>query len=441
MRRVGLKALLALTLLTTQAGAAPKLDRVEQRLAAAAAAPAEHQRSIELLERLVNVNSGTLNLAGVEQVGRMMRAELEPLGFEVRWIPMKQVERAGHLVATHRGSGRGQRMLLIGHLDTVFELDSPFQKWVRRGDVAEGPGTNDMKGGLVVMLSALRAMHASGVLKDADVTIVLTGDEEKVGRPHSVSRADLLAAARASDVALDFETLARLEGRDAGSIARRSSSGWTLRATGKQAHSSGVFSAGVGYGAVYELARILDEFRRELPERWLTYNVGLLVGGTTAEVNAEATAGSATGKQNIVAPVAIAQGDLRTVSDEQTTRVREKMRAIVARHLPQTDAEISFADGYPPMAPSEGNRALLARLNQVNRDLGLPEMQELDPALRGAADIGFVATEVDGLAGLGAAGTGAHAPGETVDLTSLPRQTQRAALLMYRLSRERRAAR
>lgn len=425
---------LAAALLVTQAGAAaPKLTAVERKMVAAASADID--RSIALLERLVNTNSGTLNLAGVEQVGRMMRAELEPLGFQVRWAPMQQVGRAGHLIATHKGSGRGRRMLLIGHLDTVFEPDSPFQKWTRRGDVAEGPGSNDMKGGLVVMLQALRAMKTAGALDAADITIVLTGDEERVGRPQTISRADLLAAARQSDLALEFETLARSSGQDMGSISRRSSSGWELKVTGKQGHSSRIFSEASGAGAIYELARILDAFREELPEPYLTFNTGIAVGGTTAELDA-ATGGKASGKQNIIPAVAVAQGDIRTLSEEQTARVREKMRAIVAGHLPQTGAEITFTDGYPAMAPTAESRALLARLNEVNRDLGLPPMPELDPMQRGAGDIAFVAGIVPGLVGVGAAGEGAHSPGETVDLRSLERQAQRAAILMHRLSRE-----
>jgi glutamate carboxypeptidase len=329
-------------------------------------------------------------------------------------------------------------MLLIGHLDTVFELDSPFQKWTRRGDIAEGPGTSDMKGGLVVMLSALKAMQTAGVLKDADITIVLTGDEERVGRPHSISRADLLAAARVSDVALEFEGLADVDGRDHGSIARRSSSSWTLTVTGKQGHSSRVGSEASGYGAIYELARILDEFRRELPEQNLTYNTGLVLGGTTVAMNADGVSGTASGKTNVIPPAAVAHGDMRTLSDEQTSRVRARMQAIVARHLPVTGAEISFRDGYPAMPPTAGSRALLASLNRINRDLGLPEMPELDPLQRGAGDIAFV-SHLPGLVGLGAGGSGAHAPGETVDLRTLNRQAKRAAILMHRLSREPRA--
>jgi glutamate carboxypeptidase len=401
-----------------------------------AAVEANHARNLELLERLVKVNSGTMNFAGVEQVGRMLRAELEPLGFEVRWIPMAKAGRAGHLVATHKGDGRGKRLLLIGHLDTVFELDSPFQGWTRRGDIAEGPGVGDMKGGDVIMVAALRAMQAAGTLKDADITVVLTGDEEKPGAPLTVARADLIAAGHASDVALDFEGLSRERGRDIGSIARRSSTSWTITAKAKSGHSSGVCQPGVGCGAVYELARILDQFRRELAEPNLTYNVGLIVGGSSAGLNAGDTGGQATGKPNVIASDAVARGDIRTLSPQQEARVRAKMQAIVARHLPMTDASIAFAeDGYPPMAPTAGNKALLAKLNEVNRSLGLAEMPAGDPARRGAGDISFVAF-IDGLVGLGMAGEGSHAPGETADLMSLDVQAKRAALLMSRLAKE-----
>lgn len=413
--------------------AAPK-DSADAKMVAAI--EADHERNVKLLEALVRVNSGTMNLAGVEQVGRMLTPEFEQLGFTVRWIPMAKVGRAGHLIATHKGDGKGKRLLLIGHLDTVFEPDSPFQGWKRTGDLVEGPGVGDMKGGDVVIVAALRAMQAAGTLKKADITVVLTGDEEKPGAPLAEARADLIAAARASDVALDFEGLSQRDGQDIGSIARRSSTSWTIRAKARSGHSSGVCRPYAGCGAIYELARIVDEFRRELPEPNLTYNVGLIVGGTSAELNAADTGGEATGKPNVIAAEAVARGDIRTLSPEQEERVRGKMRAIVARHLDKTQAEIAFSDdGYPPMAPSEGNRALLAKLNEVNKALGLPEMPAGDPAGRGAGDISFVAF-IDGLVGMGMAGEGSHAPGETADLKSLDRQAKRAALLMTRLSKE-----
>lgn len=396
---------------------------------------ADHERNVQVLHDLVLVNSGTQNLKGVEQVGAMLRPLFEALGFTVRWIPMTHAGRAGHLVAEHRGNGRGKRLLLIGHLDTVFEPDSPFQGWKRTGDIVEGPGVGDMKGGDVIMLAALKAMQAAGTLKDADIVVVLTGDEESPGSPLSVARADLIEAGRRSDVALDFEGLQREGGRDIGSIARRSSTSWTITARARSGHSSGVCKPQVGCGAIYELTRILDAFRRELAEKDLTYNVGMILGGSSMALNAGETGGTATGKPNVIASDAMARGDIRTLSPEQEARVRARMQAIVGQNLAHTEAALSFSDdGYPPMAPTAGNKALLAQLNQVNAALGLPEMPAGDPANRGAGDISFVAF-IDGLVGLGMAGEGSHAAGETADLNSLDVQAKRAALLMTRLSK------
>jgi glutamate carboxypeptidase len=423
--------LAALLLLALPAAAQAQSSPAEQAMMRTV--EQEHDRHIALLERMVNQNSGTLNLAGVRAVGDMVRAELEPLGFQVRWVDMAETGRAGHLVATH--PGRGRNVLLIGHLDTVFEADSPFQTFQRDGARATGPGVGDDKGGVVVIIAALRAMQAAGTLADANVTIVLTGDEERIGAPAAVARRDLIAAGQAADFALEFENLAVEDNQDFGTIARRSSNNWTLTTTGRTGHSSGVFNDTLGYGAIYEMARILDGFRRELPEPNLTYNVGVIAGGTPAAIDAEGFSVTASGKTNIVASTAIARGDLRTLTREQDERIRAGMRTIVDDHLPRTEAELVFGEGgYPPMAPSEGNRALLARLNAVNRDLGLPGMAEYDPARRGAADSGFVAQDVDTLGGLGVAGGGAHAEGEWADLDSLVRQAQRAAVLISRLS-------
>jgi glutamate carboxypeptidase len=400
----------------------------------------EQARTLGLLEKMVNQNSGTLNAAGVEAVGQMVRAELEPLGFEVKWVPIPEAKRAGHIVATHKGDGRGKRMLLIGHLDTVFEPDSPFQRFVRKdAETVEGPGVGDDKGGIAVMVAALRAMQAAGTLKTADIEIVLTGDEEDAGSPIAVSRRDLVAAAGRNDIALDFENLSTENGKDMGAIARRGSAEWQVKTSGRPGHSSRIFSDVSGNGAIYELTRIVAAFRQELPEPNLTFNVGLLVGGTTATLDATATRGEATGKTNIIPEVAIARGDIRTLSLDQYERVTAKMGEIVGKHLPGATAELTLFEGaYPPMAPTPGNQALLDRLNLVNRDLGLEAMQPIDPLKRGAGDIGFVAHLLPGLVGLGPAGAGSHAMGETVDVPSIWRQAKRASILMTRLAKEKR---
>jgi len=423
-------------LLASQACAALSSD--EKKISAAV--DASQDRDFPLLQTLVDQNSGTRNVEGVRAVAAMMQAELEPLGFTVKWVPMPETGRAGHLVATHKG--RGKHILLIGHMDTVFEKDSPFQKMVRHGDMVEGPGVSDMKGGLVIMVSALRAMKAAGTLKPADIRIVLSGDEESAGRPVSLARADMIEAGKWADAALEFEGLAQDHGQDVGSISRRGSITWTLTTTGHTAHSAGIFNQTEGFGANYELARIIDTFRRELREPNLTYSVGIMLGGVTVTPSAtteEAVGGTAQGKANIIAGQGYATGDIRALSNEQALRIEDKMRAIVADHLQGTGAEIKFSEGYPAMAPTEGSRALLAQLNGINRDLGLAQMGELDPMRRGAGDIAFVAPYTSGLVGTGAAGDGAHAIGETADLTSFPRQAKRAAILMTRLGKQKSA--
>lgn len=423
-----------LALAATIAAPANALTSAEKRMVATV--DAGQAASVALLERLVNQNSGTMNLDGVSKVGVAMRAELDALGFVCSWVPMTLTGRAGHLIATHRGKAGHKRLLLIGHLDTVFELDSPFQKFVRDGDSATGPGVGDDKGGMVVMLAALAAMKAAGTLAAANIEIVLTGDEENSGDPVEISRNDLIKAGKRADAALDFEGLVRENGRDMGSISRRSSNSWVLKTSGKSGHSSRIFSDEAGNGAIFELTRILHAFRAELPEENLTFNIGLISGGATAEIAADGAHASATGKTNIIPAVGLASGDFRTLSDEQTARVRAKMTAIVEQHLQGSSASIAFDAGYPPMAPTPGNQALLVRLNRINQDLGLVQMATLDPLKRGAGDISFVARDVDGLIGLGPYSFGDHAPGETVDLASISTQAKRAALLMSRLSAE-----
>jgi len=403
----------------------------------------ETPASIALLERLVNINSGTMDLAGVIGVKDVLVPKIEALGFRVEWHAMEQLDhRAGDLVATHAcpsGPGKcGKRILAIGHMDTVFELSSPFQRYSvvpdTKGNTATGPGVNDMKGGLVVLLTALDAMQSAGALEHAEIEIVLSGDEESHGNPIAVSRKDMIEAAQHADVALEFETGGLVKGRDAASISRRGSISWHLETTGKTGHSSGVFNEDMGYGAIYELTRILDAFRTQLIEPGITYNVGLIAGGTSATVSGSGA--TVTGKSNVIPPVALANGDLRCLSDEQAAHIQAKMQAIVAEHLPKTGATISFGDGYPAMPATAAGHALVAQLNQVNATLGYPAMEEMDPMLRGAGDISFVAPYIPGLVGTGAMGSGAHAEGETVLLDSIPRQAKRSALLIYRLSKQ-----
>jgi len=413
---------------------AQALSPEEERIVSLVKANA--RKALTLLEKTVNINSGTMNHKGVRDVGRVFRAEFDKLGFKTQWIDMpKEMQRAGHLVATREGR-QGKRVLMIGHLDTVFETNAPMQKWERQDDRAGGQGVNDMKGGDVIIIEALRALHAAGALDNTTISVIFTGDEENAGDPKEVSRRDMVNLAKRSDVALAFEaTVLDENGKATGTIGRRSSTSWKLEVKGKQGHSSGIFNATAGYGAVYEAARILDAFRQQLQEPNLTFNPGLILGGTEVTYDAAAAQGTAFGKSNVIANSAVVKGDLRFLTPEQGEQARARMRAIVAQSLPGTSAEIRFEDGYPPMAPTAGNLKLLEMYSKASADAGLGPIAALPPGLRGAGDVQFVAPYVDSLDGLGATGKGAHAPGEDLEVRSIEQGAIRTAILLYRLTR------
>ena len=429
MKPTSLATILPILLLLAAPLGAQTLDRQEQRLRASIAAAREEQ--ISYLQRVVDIPSSTLNLEGVRKVGAVFRGSFDSLGFTTTWAAVPDaVGRAGHLVAEHRGKPGAVRMLLIGHLDTVVEPAGA--NFVREDSIARAIGGADMKGGDVVILYALKALQAAGALRDLNLTIVFTGDEEHPGEPLADARRALIDAAQHNDVALAFEAGNRADA----TVARRGASAWRVTATGRQAHSAGVFGEAAGYGAIYEVARILDAFRTQLVgEQYLTFNAATVVGGTDVTYDTVAISGTAASKLNIVPSHAVAHGDLRFISAEQLQRTRERMRAIVAQHLPGTDATIVFRDEYPAMSPTPGNARLLAVYDSASKALGYGAVAALDPGRRGAGDISFVAPLIDGLDGLGAMGGGTHAPGERVDLRTLGMQTERAALLLYRLGR------
>ena len=431
--RESLLLLAALALGTRASGQAAGATLSNEERALVQHVDAENARSIALLQRIVDINSGTMNFAGVRRVADVLRVELDSLGFTTRWIDGASFHRAGHLVAEH--AGPGPKVLLIGHLDTVFEPSSPFQRFERLDDsTARGPGVIDMKGGDVVIISALRALRAVGVLARLNVTVVFHGDEEDAGTPLSEARRALIDAAHGATSAIGFEDGSgdpRLA-----VISRRGDESWTLRTTGTPAHSSQIFQKEVGAGAVYEATRVLSEFYRQLSgERYLTFNPGLALGGTAVRVDSTGVAGAAEGKANVVAEHMTVVGDLRTISPEQLARAKRMMQAIVATHLPNTNAELTFDAGYPPMAPTAGNRRLLTLYDRVSRDLGLWPVTAVDPSKAGAADVSFVADLVPmKIDGVGLSGHDDHTTKETADLRMLPVQTKRAALLLYRLS-------
>jgi len=378
------------------------------------------------LETAVRIDSATENLAGVRRLGEHFAAQLTELDFASRFVDLPaSTGRAGHLVAEHKGT-KGKRVLLIGHLDTVY----PGGEFKREGNIVHGSGVADMKGGDVVLLAALRALHAAGALADTQIIVVMTGDEEAMGHPAEISRRDLLESAQRSEVALSFESAI---GRT-GTVARRGSISWELEVQGVTGHSSGIFSAAMGHGAVFETARILQGFYDQLrPLDGLTISPALVAAGVEAELSR--TEGKLSGKTNIMPQRSLVRGDLRTVSAGQLAEAQARMQAAVKNNLPRTSAVLKFSEGYPAMAPTPANYALLAQLDQASRDLGLGEITAFDPRARGAGDIAFVSPPLPGLDGLGLGGAGAHTREESADLQHAPALVKRAAVLIYRLTR------
>lgn len=424
--------LFGLSLLASQASAA--LSDKEQQLADYI--DRTNPAAERLLENLVNINSGTMNFAGVKQVADVLIPEFQALGMDARFENGKAFNRAGHLIAEIKG-GKGPKLLLIGHLDTVFEPDSPFQMFEKIDDQrARGPGIADMKGGDVVILQALRALKDAGELSDMNVLVVMTGDEELSGRPLALSKKALTDGAKWADIAIGFENG---DGNPAtANISRRGSIDWTLTVKGVPAHSSQVFKDKVGAGAIYEASRILTTFYNALrSEELLTFNPGRIMGGTTVSHDRKNNSGTTFGKNNVVAEHAIVTGDIRAISEQQVSRVKEKMRTIVAESLPQTTSVIEFGDGYPALAPTDGNKQLLSLYSAVSNDLGQGTVTAVNPLNAGAADVSFTSAYVDmAIDGLGMSGTAGHTVNETGELKSLPAQSKRAAILLYRLSHQ-----
>lgn len=393
---------------------------------------ANYAEMVNLLKESVNINSGTFNQVGVKAVGDLYAKALEKLGFTIEWIQMPaSMKRAGHLVATRKGK-KGKKILLLGHLDTVFEPDMPSNPFTILNDsTITGQGINDMKGGDVIMIAAVKAMHELNLLQDATITIYMTGDEENAGEPRSISRADFIERAKQHDIVLAFEGAS---GLNSVATARRGSSGWELIVEGKQAHSSGVFT-GAGNGAIYEAARIVNSFRETLSkEPYLSFNPGIFIGGSEVTANFDQQRGEASGKTNIISPKTYVNGDLRFLTEAQKMQARNTMQKIVSAHLPGTKASITFQDGIPSMAPTKGNEALAELLSKTSEDMGLGKVVPGNPGSRGAGDISYVAAYADCLDGLGAAGKGAHAPGETLNSKLFPILMKRATVFIYRLT-------
>jgi len=421
-------------LIFNQASAQQSLSQQEQQLVEVISA--DLPDTLNKLEQAVNINSGTMNFAGVKTVGKLMIEQFEAIGFQTQWLAGDKFNRAGHVVANFESENpKAKKILMIGHLDTVFAKQDDFQSYQQLSDTeVAGPGIVDMKGGNAIILATLTALKKAKLLDNLSIRVVMTGDEESSGRPLSLSKEAIIDGGKWADIAIGFE-----DGDGdikTAVVARRGAIGWTLNVTGKPAHSSQIFRDDVGFGAIYESARILTEFRTQLSnEKNLTFNPGMISGGTRVEEDRSNSTATAFGKANVIAKQAIIRGDIRAISASQLKKAKQVMQNIVKQNLAHTDAELIFDEGYPAMAPNQGNYQLLALYSQISQDLGYDDVKAVNPRKAGAADISFAADHVEmSLDGLGLMGRGGHTKGEVADLTSLQKNIEKAAILLHRLS-------
>jgi glutamate carboxypeptidase len=388
---------------------------------------AQEADMLELLERITNINSGTLNKSGVDELATIFRAELISLGFSISILPGDLIEMPScpgsnynidvtdHLLASN--TGQGQKLLLMGHLDTVFPLSSPFQKFRREGDIMFGPGVADMQGGLVVMLYALKALQEFGELAEKNITVLLNSDEE-IGSLSS--RKYIEEQALIHDWGLVYES----SGTNSLTRSRKGLGQARFVVNGIASHAGGAHEQ--GRSAIKELAyKIVEIENMTNYESGVTVNVGIVNGGEA---------------RNTVAPCAEAFVDLRYPTPEQGSEARSQFEQIANQvfSYPVDSGELTTERWInlhrPPKIPTEESDYLLEKTRAIGRLLG----QELGVSDSGGGTDGSLSQAVGlpTLDSLGVAGTGAHSNREEARLSSLVERAKLSALLIRRLASE-----
>lgn len=408
------------------------LNSIEQDIVSEVEAAKAEQLSF--IKQTVDVNSGTLNLQGVRRVGAIYQREFKALGFKTQWIEMPpSMNRAGHLFAYHHGNGK-RKILLIGHLDTVFAKDSKFKRFRHQGGYAKGPGSVDMKGGNAVMLFALKALAQSQQLENADIVVALMGDEESSGSPQEIARQDLKKAALGSIAALGFEGA-----KDLHSVvtARRGIAIWKLDVRARAGHSSLIFTPKYAKGAILSMVVLLDDMIKLAKQfRDLTFNPGFIAGGRQLSFTQNPSRIHIKSKNNVISRQAKATGEVRYLYDKDLDGFTHTMQNKAQALTKPIAADFYLVDGKgkPAMQPSARNIALYERLKKINQALKLGPLRMENPRFRGAADISYVAQYTAALDGLGAIGKHEHSEQETLNIVKTQSATKRAALLIYQLS-------
>jgi len=369
---------------------------------------------LEDLESMVNVDCGTFVVDGVRRVADLMQERLESAGWQVERRrhepgPSTAEEQLGDLlIGRLSGSSGGRRVLLIGHMDTVFPDGTAAARPFRvEGDRAFGPGVSDMKGGLLGGLHAVGALQDSGFDDFETVTYVCNPDEE-IGSPWSN------LAIR--ELAPQHDVCFVLEGaRENGDIvsARKGVADVVITFEGRAAH------AGVeperGRSAVLQAAHVVVGLH-ELNGRWpgVTVNAGVINGGTRA---------------NVVPDHCDLRVDVRAPSNESFQEALEEVRRMATTLVvPDIEVDVLIRTGFPPMEKTEATGRLVGQAVAIAGELGF---EVKDAATGGASDANVVSgLGVPVLDGMGPVGGADHAPGEWLDLSSVvPRVTLLAAMI------------
>ncbi len=369
---------------------------------------AREQAMTGLLGRFVRAESSSFDKAAVDRFGRIVASEWKKRGATVTLL--RQRERGDHVRAEWRprGNRATPQILVLGHLDTVYNAGTitrmPFR--VSRGR-AWGPGTFDMKGGLVFALYAMDALAAAGCLPEKRVVFLWTSDEE-IGSESS--RAAIEREARRSDAVLVLEPAAGLDGRV--KTGRKGVGEIELIATGRAAHAG--LNPEDGINAIEEIAlQIVRISRWNQPRRGITVNAGVIEGGT---------------RTNVIPERASVLIDLRAARGEDTRALERKFRAL-RPILPGAKLEIRGGFNRPPME-RKMSAALYAKARALSKEMGITLGEAF---VGGGSDGNFTAAlGVPTLDGLGAVGEGAHSPRENIVVRAL---AERAALLARLISK------
>jgi glutamate carboxypeptidase len=364
---------------------------------------------LELLERLVNIDSGSYVKKGIDEVGELLKKEYENLGLQVE---VHHQDNFGDNITIRHPESEEASIIIVAHMDTVFPDGTAVIRPFSRDDKkAYGPGVIDMKASQVSVLYAIKALIESGDESYKNVHIVLNGDEE-IGSESS--RELIKGVAQGKKYALIVEP-----GRADGSVVSQRKGGgrFSMTIKGKGAHSG--VEPEKGRSAIEELARkIVKLHALNNYEEGLTVNVGLVEGGTSV---------------NTVAPIAVGHIDVRVVTMEQAEQVSKAIRDICSTpDVEGTTIELSGGVTRPPMFPNEKSQQLLDIIKEVGREIGVDVR---DTKTGGGSDGNFTAAMgVATIDGLGPVGGNAHSDQEYLDIDTFVERTLLLAKTIKRLS-------